>query len=188
VKPLSTAIAAAALALATITAVGGFGYDPRSPSSTSLQHPTPDAGMIGSPWVPGAKAKYPLGKSGLNVQLNGTGKIVGLDDRKRIIVMDGTCGGCGEAQAPEGNGLGGNNVAGTGMSLNDIARAIAYGAAGEADPRTIGNNGIDAPSIPTSDATNNAETAQVNAAGGSGDAKPVGGNGAHGGNCNCADG
>jgi hypothetical protein len=83
--------------------------------------------------------KLPLKKTGLNVQFDGAGKIVGLDDGHKIVAaMGGSCGACGgrgEAHAPEGNGLGGNNVAGAGMSLNDIARAIAYGSQGLADPR-----------------------------------------------------
>jgi hypothetical protein len=101
--------------------------------------------------------------------------------------MGGTCGGCGgrgEAHPPEGNGLGGNNVAGTGMSVNDIARALAYGSQGLADQRTIGNNGMDAPSL--SDPSP-AVDAAVTAAGGT-DASPVNADRSPaGGNCNCTD-
>jgi hypothetical protein len=65
-----------------------------------------------------------------------------------------------------------------------IARAIAYGSVSEADPRTIGNNGMDAPSLrdpsPAADAA-------VTAAGGT-DTSPVNANGSPaGGNCNCTD-
>jgi hypothetical protein len=102
--------------------------------------------------------------------------------------MGGLCSSSGPKgdKGIQGNGLGGNNVAGAGMSLNDIARTIAYASQGLADPRTIATTMWMRRRSPD---PSPAVDAAVNAACGT-DAQPVGAAGgapSGNGNCNCTD-